>query len=123
MHNPRRMRLIPINIAPKHQIIPHIRRRNPRNLAILPHNPHTLHPHHHMLQNMAMNHPDARIRDSEAPCAPALAGAGGGFGGVAVEVCGVAEDGGVEGEFGFVEGGVVGSVAGAAVVVVPAVGV
>ena len=58
-----------------------------------------------------MDHPDAGIVDAKPPSPPALRFPRLDGGGVAVEVCGVAEDGVVTLEFLFVGFGVVGAVA------------
>lgn len=58
---PGRPRLIPKRAPAKLQIPFRIRQWNPRDILIVPHHPHTLHPHHHMLQNVTVDHPYASI--------------------------------------------------------------
>ena len=83
---------IAVGAAPKLEIPSCIVMWYPRNLLIIAHHPHRLHAHSHVLENVAMNHPDACILDAKSPAAPSGINPGFGNCGVAIEVGRVAED-------------------------------
>lgn len=102
--------------------------RHTLNLSRIAHHPDALHPHDHVLQRMAVDHPHTGVGDAEPPGTPARSCSRRGACSVAVEHGGISLDGlswmgGVEVEVGLDGFGVVGPVAAAQVEVVLAVGV
>lgn len=77
MHHSRGIRLVAIGIPAILQIARSIVMRDARDLLIVPHDPHTLHAHDHVRQDVAVDHPHTGIFDTQAPASPPSQSPGG----------------------------------------------
>ena len=83
---------IAISTSSKFKIARSVVMRNSRYLLVVTHDPHCLHTHNHVLQNMTMNHPNTSVLHSESPTAPPCVDTGFGVSSVSVEICGITKD-------------------------------